>query len=64
VEDAADSVAAVDSEGVEIGDGCWQRPERSGLFEGSVGTVLVVMGLVVAEDFEQVALVPDQGSVD
>jgi len=64
VEDAADSVAAVDSEGVEIGDGCWQRPEWSGLFEGSVGTVLVVMGLVVAEDFEQVALVPDQGSVD
>jgi len=64
VEDAADSIATVDSEGVEIGDGCWQRTEWSGLFEGSVGTVLVVMGLVVAEDLEQMALIPDQGSVD
>jgi hypothetical protein len=36
----------------------------SGPFEGSVGTVLVVMGLVVAEDLEQVALIPYQGSVE
>lgn len=42
----------VDSEGVEIGDASWQRPERSGLFEGSVGAVLIVVGLVVAEDLQ------------
>jgi hypothetical protein len=52
VEDAAVSIVAVDSEGVEIGDRCWRRPEGSCLFEGSVGTVLVVMGLVVTENVQ------------
>jgi hypothetical protein len=49
VDDAADPVAAANSERVEIGNRCWERPERSGLGEGAVGPVGVVMALVRVE---------------
>src|SRR5664279_1615938 len=50
VDDAADSIVAVDSDGLQIGDGFWQRSEWSGLAEGAVWPVLVVVGLVVAQN--------------
>jgi len=38
--------------------------ERSCLIKGPVGSVLVSMSLVLAEDVQQVALVPDQRPVE
>jgi hypothetical protein len=64
VDDAADPVAAGNSGRVDVGDGCWEGPERSSLIKGPVGPVLVVMALVLAEDVQQVALVPDQRPVE
>ena len=43
MDEAADLVAAGDSGPVEIGDGCWERAERSSLIMGPVGSVLRAM---------------------
>jgi hypothetical protein len=64
VDGAADAVVSADWEGVEVADGCWYRLEGCRLFEGSVRAVLVVMSLVVAEDPQQMSLVPDQRVVE
>ena len=50
VDDAAGAVVSADSEGVGVGDGRWCRLEGCRLVEGSVRAVLVVMGLVLAEN--------------
>jgi hypothetical protein len=65
-EDATESIMSAD---VESGDpglaaaraGEWA--ERGGLPEGPVRPVLVVEGLELAQDVQQVALVPDQSAV-
>ena len=50
VDDAPDPVVSTDAVVVEVGDRCGQRPQRSGLGEGAVGAMLVVMSFVFAED--------------
>jgi hypothetical protein len=40
-----------------------QRFQRRGAVQGAVRPVLVVVGLVLAQDPPQMALVPDEGSV-
>ena len=63
-DDAADPVAALDGEGVEVSDRCWEGLEWRGLAEGAVWAVGVVVGLVVAQNPQQMLLVPDQCSVE
>ena len=64
MDDAADPVAAVDADGVEVGNRCWQGLEGCCLIEGAVRPVGVVVVLVLTKDSQQVALVPDQGLVE
>jgi hypothetical protein len=54
----------IDSACVVMVDRIGQWPEGCGLTERAVRTMLVVMGFVFAKDSEQVALIPDQGSVE
>ena len=58
-DDVADPVAAVDAEGVEVSDRCWEGLEWRGLAEAAVRPVLVVVALVLANDVQRVELVPD-----
>ena len=50
VDDAADPVAAVDADGVEVSNRCWEGFEGCGLIEGAVRPVLVVVVLVLTKD--------------
>jgi hypothetical protein len=59
VDDASDSIAAVDSDCVEVGDGRWCRFEGRGLVQGSVRSMLIVMGFVLTKNPQQMPLVPD-----
>src|SRR5664279_732207 len=63
-DDAADPGAAMDAKGVEVSDRCREGLQRRGLAEGAVRPVLVVMGLVLTKDLQQVDLVPDQRLVE
>ena len=49
VDDAADPVAAVDADGVEVGNRCWQGLEGCCLIEGAVRLVGVVVGLILTK---------------
>jgi len=48
---------------VLIGDRLWQRTYRSGVRDPPVGSVGVVVPLVLVQGVQQMALVPDQCSV-
>jgi hypothetical protein len=50
VEDAADPIAPDDAEVIEVHDVVWERFERCGLAEGSVGPMFVVEELVFVQD--------------
>ena len=50
--------------GVEVSDRCWEGLAWRGLAEGAVRPVLVVLGLVLTKDVQQVELVPDQRLVE
>ena len=49
-DDAADPVAALDAEGVEVRNRCWEGLEGCGLTEGAVRPVGVVVGLLLTKD--------------
>jgi hypothetical protein len=63
VNHAPGAVATPDAEVVQVGNAIWQRAEWRGLVQGAVGPARVVEVLVLAQDGQQVALVPDQGPV-
>jgi hypothetical protein len=50
VDDAADPVVAVDADGVEVGNRCWEGLEGCCLIEGAVRPVGVVVGLILTKD--------------
>lgn len=50
VDDAADPVAPDDAEVIEVHGVVWERFERCGLAEGSVGSMFVVEELVLGQD--------------
>jgi hypothetical protein len=64
VADAVDPAVQSQPAAFEISGGCGKWLQRRGLAEGAVWPVLVVVGLVLTEDLQEVALVPDQGSVE
>ena len=49
VDDAADPVAAVDADSVEVGNRCWEGLEGCCLIEGAVRLVGVVVGLILTK---------------
>jgi hypothetical protein len=63
VDDAAYEITSAGPESVEGGDGLGQRRERRSLSDGSVRPVLVMVGLVLPQDVQEVLLVPDESAV-
>ena len=63
VEGAACAVTPLDPEMIQISNAAGQGAERRGLVQGAVRPVGVVEVLVLAQHDHQVALVPEQGSV-
>ena len=60
---ASGAVSPPEAEVVQVSDAIGQRTERRGGVQGAVRPVLVMVGLVLAQDPAQVGLVPDEGSV-
>jgi hypothetical protein len=63
VDDATRTVKPLDPEVVQVGDAIWQGPQWRGLAQRTVRPVRIVEVFVLPQHRHEVALVPDQGSV-
>ena len=60
MDDAADPIAPLDAESVQIDNRFGHWPQGCRLLKCAVRSVLVLMGFVLAQHLQQVPLIPDQ----